>query len=359
MKKNTNNSIFGKVLALGLMVLMSIVLCTACGAGGGENGEVYVYCYGDYYDQAIVSEFEAETGISVIQDTYDTAEELYTVLENDASAYDCICTSDYMIEKMIKNDMLEELDYDKMPETANLDEAYLSKSESFDPGNKYSVPFQAGVAGILYNKTMVDGKIDSWDVLWDKKYADQIVMPDSVRDAFQLALKREGYSINTDNEAEIKKAADELMKQKGMVYKYANDSARDCLADGSAAIGVVWNGEYCYTRDLNPDVEFVVPKEGSEFFIDSWSILKGAANKENAEAWINFLCKKETAATNFEYLHYTCPNKAALELLDADDVNNTAIFPTAGTLARCDSLKSLDEEVMDVYSKYWKNVKAE
>ena len=356
MKKN--NTILRK-LALGLSVLMSVLLLTACGGGSGENGEVYVYCYGDYYDQAIVAEFEAETGITVIQDTYDTAEELYTVLENDASAYDCICTSDYMIEKMIKNDMLEELDYANMPETANLDEVYLEKSESFDPGNKYSVPYQAGVAGILYNTTMVDGKLDSWDVLWDKKYADQIVMPDSVRDAFQLALAREGYSINTDNEAEIKKAADALMKQKELVYKYANDSARDCLADGSAAIGVVWNGEYCYTRDLNPDVEFVVPKEGSEFFIDSWSILKGAANKSNAEAWINFLCKAETAATNFEYLHYTCPNKAVLDLISEDDCNNEAIFPSADTLSRCTSLKSLADEVMDIYSKYWKNVKAE
>ena len=350
---------FGRVLVLGLIALMALLVCTACGGSTESNGEVYIYCYGDYYDQTIIDQFESETGITVIQDTYDTAEEMYTVLENDASSYDCICTSDYMIEKMIGNDMLEELNYDNMPETANLDEVYLEKSESFDPGNKYSVPYQAGVAGIFYNKTMVKEDVDSWDILWDKKYADQIVMPDSVRDAFQLSLKRLGYSINTEDEKEIKEAASELMAQKSLVYRYANDSARDSLADGSAAIGVAWNGEYSYIKELNPDVEFVVPKEGTEFFIDSWSILKGAANKENAEKWIDFLCRDDIAAINYEYLHYTIPNAAAMDLLDEEDKSNKALFPSTETLERCDSLKPLKDEVMDIYSKYWKNVKAE
>ena len=357
MRKNVR---FGRVLAMGLAVVMTLVLCTACGGSkAGDNGEVYIYCYGDYFDQSIIDQFEEETGITVIQDTYDTAEELYTVLENDASAYDCICTSDYMLEKMIDNDMLAELDFENIEECGNIDDIYWDKSEDFDPGNKYTVPYQAGVAGILYNKKMIKGKIDSWDILWDKKYADQIVMPDSVRDAFQIALNKLGYSLNTTNEAEIKKAANELMKQKPLVYKYANDSARDCLADGSAAIGVVWNGEYSYTADLNPDVEFVVPKEGSEFFIDSWAVLKDAANKTNAEKWINFLCRKDIAAINFEYLHYTMPNKAAMELISDEDKANEALFPTEETIAKCNSLKSLKDEVMDIYSKYWKNVKAE
>lgn len=358
MKRNINKAL---ALVLGLLMLTSVLALTSCGgSNAGSNGEVYVYCYGDYYDQAIIDQFESETGIAVIQDTYDTAEELYTVLENDSSSYDCICTSDYMIEKMIGKDMLAELNYDNIPESKNLDEVYLQKSESFDPGNKYSVPYQAGVAGILYNKTMVNkDDVKSWNVLWDKKYADQIVMPDSVRDAFQLSLKRLGYSLNTENEAEIKEAGAELEKQKSLVYKYANDSARDCLADGSAAIGVVWNGEYSYTIDLNPDVEFVVPEEGSEFFIDSWAVLKDAANKENAEKWIDFLCRSDVAATNYEYLHYTMPNKAAMDLIPEEDKNNEAIFPSADTIARCDSLKPLKDEIMDIYSKYWKKVKAD
>lgn len=357
MKRNINKAL---ALVLGLMMLTSMLALTSCGGNGaGSNGEVYIYCYGDYYDQAIIDQFESETGIAVIQDTYDTAEELYTVLENDSSSYDCICTSDYMIEKMIDKDMLAELNYDNIPEIKNLDEIYMQKSETFDPGNKYSVPYQVGVAGIMYNPEMVKGDVDSWDILWDKKYADQIVMPDSVRDAFQLSLKRLGYDINTQNESEIKEAAAELEKQKGLVYRYANDSARDPIADESAAIGVMWNGEYQYVTDLNDKCKFVVPKEGSEFFIDSWSVLKGAANKDNAEAWINFLCRADIAATNFEYLGYTTPNKAALDLIDADKIANPAIFPTKDIVARCDSLKTLPDEVMDIYSKYWKKVKAE
>lgn len=347
-----------KKVFIAIMALLAVIACTSCRSG--ENGEVYVYCYGDYYDQMVVEQFEEETGIRVIQDTYDTAEEMYTVLENNATTYDCICTSDYMIEKMIQNKMLAELDYENIPEIGNIDEIYMNKSEEFDPGNKFSVPYQVGVAGILYNTKMVGDKtIDSWDVLWDKYFADEMVMPDSVRDAFQIALNRQGYSLNTTKEKEIKEAANELIKQKSLVYRYANDAARDLLADGSAAVGVVWNGEYSYTVDLNEDVDFVVPKEGSEFFIDSWVVPKDAINKENAEKWINFLTRGDIAAKNFDYLYYTTPNKAAREYIDEEDLKNEAIFPSEETVARCSSLRMLDDKTMDIYSKYWKKVKSE
>jgi spermidine/putrescine-binding protein len=221
------------------------------------------------------------------------------------------------------------------------------------------VPYQAGIAGILYNTKMVgDTEIDSWEDLWDEKFADQMVMPDSVRDAFMIALKKDGHSLNSTDENEISAAADALKAQKPLVYKYANDSARDLLANGSAALGVVWNGEYQYTKDLNEDVEFVVPKEGTEFFIDSWVIPKEAVNRENAEAWINFLCKAEVAAKNFDYLYYTTPNEAALDLIDEEALEEEAIFPTEETLERCESLRMLDDDSTDLYSKYWKQVES-
>jgi len=339
------------------MVLVAALALPGCRSG--VNGEVYVYSYGDYFDPMLAEDFEEETGIRVILDSYDTAEEMYTVMENNATTYDCICTSDYMIEKMIGNDMLAELDYNNIPEIGNIGDIYMKKSETFDPGNKFSVPYQCGVAGILYNTEMVgDTTIDSWDVLWDKKFADQMVMPDSVRDIFMISLRRLGYSENTTDKDEIKAAADELKKQKPLVYKYANDSARDLLADGSAAVGVVWNGEYCYTKDLNDKVEFVVPKEGSEFFIDSWIVPKEARNKENAEKWINFLCKAEVAAQNFDYLCYTTPNEAAYDLIDEEYLNDPAVFPSEETLERCESLTMLDNKSTDLYSKYWKEVKS-
>lgn len=175
-----------------------------------------------------------------------------------------------------------------------------------------------------------------------------------------LSQISDGHSLNSTDENEIKAAADALKAQKPLVYKYANDSARDLLANGSAAVGVVWNGEYQYTKDLNEDVEFVVPKEGTEFFIDSWVIPKKAVNRENAEAWINYLCKAEVAAKNFDYLYYTTPNEAALDVIeDEEALANEAIFPTEETISKCESLRMLDQDVTDLYSKYWKQVKAD
>jgi len=348
-----------KLIILTMLITSSLIMSTSCRSG--ENGQVYVYCYGDYFDPMLIDQFEEETGIMVIPDYYDTAEEMYTVLENNATTYDCVCTSDYMIQRMIDAGMLGELNMSNIPDIKNISEVYMKKSEGFDPGNKYSVPYQAGVSGILYNTKMVgDVEIDSWDDLWNEKFKGQMVMPDSVRDAFMIGLKKNGYSLNSTNEAEIKKAADELIKQKPLVYKYANDSARDLLADGSAALGVVWNGEYAYTKDLNEDVEFVVPKEGTEFFIDSWVIPKDAANKDKAEQWINFLCKAEVAAQNFDYLYYTTPNEAALDIIeDEEALENEAIFPSEETIDACESLKTLDSKTTELYSNYWKKVKAE
>ena len=347
-----------KTIAALIAAAALLVFCTSCRSG--ENGEVYVYSYGDYFDPEIVADFEADTGIRVIQDTYDTAEEMYPVIEKESADYDVVCTSDYMIEKMIKNDMLLKLDKDNIPNLKNIDSVYMKKSEEFDPGNKYSVPHMVGVAGIIYNKKKVGNEvIDSWDDLWNPKFKGQIVMPDSVRDDFMIALRKLGYDQNTSNPDEIKAAAKELKKQKPLVYKYANDSARDLLADGSASIGVIWNGEYIYTKDLNKDVEFVVPKEGSEFFTDSWVIPKTSKNKKNAELFINYMLKAEEGKRNFDYLYYTTPNKAAQKLIDKKYLKMSAVFPSKETLARCDSLRTLDSKTQDLYSKYWKEVKAE
>lgn len=344
-----------------LFVLCAIFVFAAVMSACGQNakGEVYVYSYGDYYDPVIADDFENETGIKVIPDTYDTAEEMYPIIKNSSANYDVVCTSDYMIEKMIKEDLIAELDKNNIPNVKNIDPLYMKKSEEFDPENKYSIPHAVGVAGILYNKKMTDGaKIDSWKILWDKRFKKSIVMPDSVRDDFMIALRKLGYSGNTTNETEIRSAALELKKQKPLVYKYANDSARDLIADGSAAIGVVWNGEYVYTNALNPDVEFTVPKEGSEAFIDSWVIPKNAKNKKNAEKWINYLCKAKVAKMNFDYLYYTTPNKAAYKFIDKKYSANESVFPSAETVDRCSSIRALDDKTMKLYSDCWKDVKA-
>lgn len=347
------------ILPIGLLVMLCCSLALSnLGGSAGANGEVNVLCYGDYMDSYVIDEFEAETDIKVVLDTYDTAEELYTIISKSSAKYDCICTSDYMLEKLMEEGMLAELDKDNIPELVNIDEKYMEKSAIFDEGNRYTVPYQVGVAGIAYNPDMVDEKVDSWDILWDKKYSQQIVMPDSVRDAFMIALMRNGDSLNSTDEDEIRKAEKDLIGQKPLVYSYSNDAARDRLIDGSAAIGVVWNGEYAYMTDNNEDIEFVVPKEGSEFFIDSWAIPAASSNKENAEAWINFMCKADIAGINFDYLWYTCPNKAACKYIEDEALEDPSVFPTAETIDRCESLRNLPQEATDLYADAWKKVKA-
>ena len=338
------------------VILISCLFLTSCDDSGEK---VYIFSYGDYYDPEIVSEFEEETGIEVVQNTYDTAEELYPIIKNGSADYDVICTSDYMVEKLAKEGLLFKLNYKHIPNIKNIDNTYMDMAEEFDPGNNFSVPHTVGTAGIIYNKKMVGNeRIDSWDDLWNKNLKNYIVMPDSVRDDFMIALRKNGYSQNTVDESQIKIAAADLKKQKPFVYKYANDATRDLLVDGSAAIGVVWNGEYIYTKELNKDVEFVIPKEGTEFFMDSWVIPKSARNKENAEKWLDFLCRADIAKKNFDYLYYTTPNKAAMDQIDSKYTENEAIFPSKETLEKCECLKSLDSDETELYSKYWKKVKA-
>lgn len=340
------------------MSLLAITFIFTSCRDRGMNGVVNVYCYGDYYDPAIVKEFEKETGIKVIQDSYDTAEEMYHVISNNSTDYDVVCTSDYMIDKLRKGGFLLPLNKDNIKNIDNIDPVYMRKSREFDPGNIYSVPHIAGVAGIAYDKRGIGNRdINSWDALWDKSFKNEIVMPDSLREAFMISLKRLGYSENTTVESEIKEASAELIRQKPLVYKYANDNARDLIADGSAKLGLIWNGEYDYMRGLNKNVRFVVPKEGSESFIDSWIIPKSAKNKANGEKWINYLSEAKVAKMNFDYLHYTVPNTAAMKLIDDKYINDENIFPKEETLNRCSGLRSLGSEADLMYGKYWKKVK--
>ena len=349
-----------KLLSLLLLVCMSMTLLTACGGSGGENGEVYVYNWGEYIDPEAITMFEEETGIKVIYDEYETNEIMYPKVETGASSYDIVCPSDYMIQKMIDNDLLAEINFDNIPNAkANIGAQYFEQSKEFDPENKYSIPYCWGTVGILYNKTMVSEPIDSWSVLWDEQYADNILMQDSVRDAFMVALKLNGYSMNSLNEAELQTAKETLIAQKPLVQAYVIDQVRDKMIGGEAAIGVIYSGEAIYTQRENPDLEYVIPKEGTNVWIDSWVILKDAPNKENAEAFINFMCRDDIALMNFEYITYSTPNDAARELIEDEDIRNSEIaFPTLANYANLETFQYLGEEGDALYNELWKEVKS-
>lgn len=328
------------------------------GSIAGDN-KVIVYNWGEYMDPEVITMFEAETGIDVIYEEYETNEIMYPKIKSGAIAYDVVCPSDYMIQRMRENDLLAEINYDNVPNIKNIGKTYLEKSREFDPDNRYSVPYCWGTVGILYNKTMVDEPIDSWSVLWDPKYKDNILMQDSVRDAFAVALKELGYSLNSSDLDELTEAKDLLIQQKPLVQAYVIDQVRDKMIGNEAALGVIYSGEAIYTKTENPDLEYVVPKEGSNMWIDSWVIPKNAEHKENAEAFINFLCRPDIALMNFNYITYSTPNTEARKMIEDDEIRNSPVaFPDESVLSRCETFRYLGDKVDQTYNELWNKVKS-
>ena len=350
-----------KVLALLLILSLAVLPLTACGSdSSGSNGEVVVYNWGEYIDPDTISMFEEETGIKVIYDEFETNEIMFPKIEAGASKYDVVCPSDYMIKKMIENDLLAEINFDAVPNArANIGQQYWDMSREFDAENKYSVPYCWGTVGILYNKTMVDEPVDSWSILWDEKYADNILMQDSVRDAFMVALKLNGYSMNSVSPEELKAARDTLIAQKPLVQAYVIDQVRDKMIGNEAAIGVIYSGEAIFTQRENSDLEYVIPKEGTNVWIDSWVITKNAPNKENAEKFIDFMCRPDIALKNFEYITYSTPNDAARQLIEDEDIRNSKIaFPTLSDYSNLETFTYLGEDADALYNELWKEVKS-
>ena len=348
-----------------LAVAAAAVVVLAC-VGGWQmsqnpypNGQVKVFNWGEYIDESLITQFEEEYGIEVVYDTYDTNEAMYPKVMSDPTMYDVVCPSEYMIEKMIQNGLLQEINWDLIPNAVNIGEVYMESCTSFDPGNKYCVPYTFGTVGILYNTTMIEegDVIDSWDVLWDETYANNIIMQDSVRDAFMISLKRLGYSVNETDPEALEEAKEQLQIQSKLNKAYAVDEVRDKMINGAAALGVIYSGEYLYCKDENPDLAYVVPKEGSNVWYDAWVITSGAQNVENAHKWIDFLCEADVALKNFEYIWYGTPNAAAQEMIDEEILNDKGAFPDEELIKNCEIYLYLGAEIEDLYYELWKEVK--
>ena len=324
------------------------------------NGEkLVVYNWGEYIDPEVLTMFEEETGIDIVYEEFETNEILYPKISSGAIAYDVICPSDYMIQRMIENDLLSEINFDNIPNLKNIGKQYLEQSRQFDPENKYSVPYCWGTVGILYNKMMVDEPVDSWSILWDPKYKDNILMQDSVRDAFGVTLKYLGYSLNSTDLDELTEAKNLLIEQKPLVQAYVIDQVRDKMIGNEAALGVIYSGEAIYTQKENPNLEYVIPKEGSNIWIDSWVIPKNAEHKENAEKFINFLCRPDIGLMNFEYITYSTPNEAARELIEDESIRNSEIaFPDLSKYDNLETFQYLGTEADQVYGDLWNKVKS-
>ena len=328
-------------------------------SGVVNDDKLVAYNWGEYIDPEVLTIFEEETGINVVYEEFETNEILYPKVSSGAIAYDVVCPSDYMIQRMIENDLLTEINFDNIPNIKNIGKQYMEQSRQFDPENKYSVPYCWGTVGILYNKTMVDEPVDSWSILWNPKYKDNILMQDSVRDAFGATLKYLGYSLNSTDLDELTEAKNLLIEQKPLVQAYVIDQVRDKMIGNEAALGVIYSGEAIYTQKENPNLEYVIPKEGSNIWIDSWVIPKNAEHKENAEKFINFLCRPDIALMNFEYITYSTPNEAARELIEDESIRNSEIaFPDLSKYDNLETFQYLGTEADQVYGDLWNKVKS-
>ena len=349
------------------MLILPVLLMAALSACGGSNeavsgkGTVYIYALGDYIDPELLYEFEDKTGYHAIMDSSDTNEEMYPVIKNGSAHYDLICVSDYMIERLISEGLLQEYDAENIENLDNIMDEIKPFIESFDPGMKYSIPHTWGTYGLLYNPELLEGMgmsaadLTSWEgALWNEKASGQIIMPNSIREAYMIAAKTLGYSINESDPTKIDEMSEKLIEQKPLVYRYDNDGVRDYLINESAAIGVVNSGEVYYSKEYNEKLEYIVPDEGTEVWTDCWALTSSAEGegKAAAEAWMNFMLEKESAEKNFEYLTYAIPNKEIKELLD-----NDILSPSAELLSKSDTLKSLGAETDSLYSEGWKSVK--
>lgn len=365
-RRHVENVRKGLLVTASFLVVAAVSFTTYRHFASPASNELYVYNWGEYIDESVIQDFEAETGIHVVYDLFETNEEMYPVIEAGGVAYDVVCPSDYMIQKMVENDLLAEIDFDNIPNIDQIDPEYMERSKAFDPENKYSVPYTWGTVGILYNDKRLEElgvePPDSWMDLWDPRLSGEILMQDSVRDAFMCALKPLGYSLNSTDPGELEEAKELLIQQKPLVQAYVIDQVRDKMLGEEAAVGVIYSGEMLYLQELAEGkdfhLEYVIPEEGTNLWIDSWVIPKNARNKENAEKWIDFLCRPDIAKRNFEYITYATPNRGAFELLDPELQQNKAVFPDWDSLQDAEVYQYLGDEVDSLYNELWKEVKS-
>ena len=345
------------------LFLIAILLlpCLPVQVQAAEN-EITVYNWGQYISDGsdgyldVIAEFEAETGIKVNYLTFDSNESLYTKLKTGGSTYDVIIPSDYMVGRLINEGMLETLNFDNIPNYQYIDETF--KNQAYDPENQYSVPYTWGTVGVIYNTKYVDEvDIGSWDLLWNSKYAGKILMFDNCRDAFAITEAMLGYSLNTEDETELRNCANKLAEQKPLLQGYVMDQIYAKMTREEAWIAPYYAGDYLYMVEENPDLGFYFPEEGFNVFIDAACIPKGCSNKEGAEAFINFLCKPEICGQNLEYLGYSAPISDAKAYMDEEVASSEIAYPSDETLAVSQSFNALDIETSQLMDSLWLSVK--
>ncbi|MCI5595834.1 MAG: ABC transporter substrate-binding protein [Lachnospiraceae bacterium] len=345
-------------------VMAAVMACsgvlTGCGSKKTEvTDTLTVFNYGEYMDPDVLDQFTEETGIEVKYEEALTPEEMYTKYKSGAIEYDLLCSTDYMLQKLISEGELQEIDIDALENKENIGDKYWEFSKAFDPDNNYTVPYFWGTLGILYDTTKVKEPVDSWNVLFNGEYSGEIVMQNSMRDMFMLALKALGYSLNSSDEKELKEAQELLLKQKPDVQAYLVDEARDEVVAGNATMAVVYSGEAYLGHQYNENLAYVIPKEGSNVWLDSWCVTKYCDNMDAAQKFLDFLCREDIAQKNFEYIYYSTPNEAVIESLSEEDRADEALVPSDDATKDCEVSLMTDEKTTDFMNELWKELKAD
>ena len=347
-----------RLLTFLLLFMLSAMLPFGCSRTGGNQQQVLnIYNYSSYIAPEAIAQFEKENNVKIQYDTFENSDALYAKLKQGNPGYDVIFPADYMVRIMVSENILEPLNFQNIPNQKNLDARFIN--QTFDPGNKYSLPYQWGTMGIGYNLKATQGEINSWAAMFDPKYTGKIAWQDDARYTFSAVLMYLGFDPNTTNPEEINKARDLLIKSNNIIAAFVPDTGQALLDQGEVNVTMEWSGDIFQVMKENPNLRYAIPKEGTIVFSDNMAIPKGAPHKELAEKFINFVLQPEVGAQISNFTHYGSPNKAAIVqgLIDPKDLTNPQIYPPAEVFGKMKFLQDVGKATA-LYDRAWTEVKA-
>jgi len=345
-----------KKVSITVSILVVAILLVACSSS--DQDTLFVYNYGEYIDSDVIRMFEEEFNVQVRYDTFDSNETMYQRVSAGTTNYDVVFGSDYMIERMISEDMLIPLNFNKIPNIQYINDDF--KNLDFDRENAYSVPYFWGTVGIVYDATVVEGPVDSWSILWDETYANRIYMYDSQRDSLMVALKLLGYSLNTHDAAELDEAKQLLIDQSPLVLAYVTDHVINSMISGNAALAVVYSGDAAFIMSENENMNYVIPNEGSNLWVDAMFIPTTSQNVDLAHEFINFITRPDISIMNTEYVMYSTPNTEALKTVKDEEWAQNIAYNPSNELLNSLNLEMFRDpgEFLLEYDRIWTEVLA-
>ena len=362
-----------KIISVILCLCLVAILFTGCGYEFKELNLVgkydkslkgttlNVYNWGEYISDGsddcldVNKEFEKLTGIKVNYTTFESNETMYSQLKGGGVSYDLIFPSDYMIERLINENMLKKIDVGKISNYKYIDKKY--KGLFYDPDEEYTVPYNVGMVGVIYNSALIDEPEHSWEALWDEKYRDMSLNFSNPRDGFMTAQMILGQSVNTTNKKDWDKALEKLKQGKDVLQSYVMDEIYGKLETGEAAIGPYYAGDYLFMKEINEDLEFFYPKEGTNIFVDAICVPESAKNIDAAMMYINFLLEPDVSLANAEYIGYASPNTAVIENPDYYYYKNEILYPEEKDMPKVEYYHDIDPEIRSYYENLWIDLK--